>query len=202
MIIKTTNHASPEYNQEMTPLIEPDMNGKWAVRYVWIQHRTNNEVFIENYFKKQQDIGTSGLNVRKNTTHLQQFWDVHNKIFETSAINGDLVWRVKTYNNISDSIDYIEVWRDVETVSKYFSMEYTQPVTVSDGFVWTIEYKKMLSTGVFDSGFVSMNWLPYPTISRAQSIDLYKKYVSMATAGEKCIINTKFNLELHPLVPA
>ena len=32
------------------PLVLPDDNGEYALRYIWMQHRHDNDSFVKNYF--------------------------------------------------------------------------------------------------------------------------------------------------------
>jgi len=192
MIIATTNQTF-QYDAEMTPLIEPDNGNYWAVRYVWIQHLTDNDTFLKNYFTGK-DI--PGMNIRKSTTHIQEYWYQHNKLFDISGNNGDLVWRVKTLNTVSQSIDYIEIWKTQKIVDDYFLLNEADSV-LPDGSLWTKENKINLDKGILDTGFVVRNWVPHQTISRPQAMSYYKHFVQRAISKDNCIINTLFKPELH-----
>jgi hypothetical protein len=163
------------------------------VRYVWIQHLTENDTFLKNYFTGK-DI--QGMNVRKSTTYLQKYWEQHNKIFDLSGINGDLVWRVKVLNPVSQSIDYIEIWKSIDLINDYFLLNEHNSI-LPDGSLWTREDKVNLDSGVFDTGFMVRNWIPHQTISRQQAMSYYKKFIQQAINKDNCIINTIFKPELH-----
>lgn len=167
----------------MKPLVIPDGNPGWVMRYLWIQHRENNDNFVKNYFNGGNN---QGLNVRKQTTHLQNQWKNHNKAFDQSAINGDLIWRVKAYNAESESIDYIEVWKDLETVKKIFDEE----SKLEDGEIWSDDQKKSLGQGIWDAGFIVRHFRPYQLISKSCAETAYKKFIERYRNKDGCIINT------------
>lgn len=172
----------------MTPLITPDNQGPWVVRYLWIKHRDDNEKFVKNYFNAGN---TTGLNVRKQTVHLQEQWKNHNQAFNQSAENGDLIWRVKAYNSVSNSIDYIEVWKDLNTVYKIFDKE----LELESGSVWNEDQKKGLGQGVWDAGFVVRHYRPYKSISKECALTFYKQFVERYKNKDGCIINTPYKKE-------
>lgn len=176
----------------MESLIDPDGQQGWVLRYLWIQHRFDNDSFVKNYFTEGN---TSGLNVRKQTTHLQEKWKNHNEAFNQSALNGDLVWRVKSFNPLSNSIDYIEIWRSQDIVEGIFDKD---PV-LENGKVWNEEDKRDLGKGVWDSGFIVRHFRPYQNISKHQAINEYKKFVERFKNKDKCIINTPWQLDINPV---
>jgi hypothetical protein len=175
--------------QPMTPLIIPDCNKGWVMRYLWIQHRENNEDFIKNYFNGGNN---TGLNVRKQTTHLQNQWKNHNAAFDQSAVNGDLIWRVKAYNSTSQSIDYIEIWKDLETVNRLFEVE----SKLDNGEVWSKDQKSSLGQGVWDAGFIVRHYRPYQSISKSCAESAYKMFIDRYKNKDKCIINTPMKSNL------
>jgi hypothetical protein len=178
--------------KEMHLLVDPDGIKEWAVRYLWIQHREHNVEFVTNYFTNGNN---KGLNVRSRTEHLGETWTNHNKIFDESAANGNLVWRVKSYNSISQSIDYIEVWRSTELLNNIFDKN---PM-LSNGERWTTEQKNELGKGIYDSGFDVRHLRPFADISKKQAIEYYNAFVVRYKNRDNCIINTRYNPELNPL---
>lgn len=167
----------------MKMLIDPDGAGTWAVRYLWIQHRDDNDTFTKNYFVQGSE---QGMNIRKQTTHLQSTWKNHNAIFDQSAANGDLIWRVKVFNPVSNSIDYVEVWKDIDTIVKLFD----KPVTLDNGDTWIDQEKTDLGLGIWNAGFCVRHLKPYTTISKNIAIAEYNKFVARYKNKDNCIINT------------
>ena len=194
IVIPTRNCGQPD-NKEMIPLIEPDGKGPWAIRYMWIQHTTNNDEFFENYFNQGNK---TGMNVRKQTTHLASDWSKHNEIFERSGKNGDLVWRIKVGNYKSRSIDYIEVWRNYDLLIDYFDFD-RGGSKVNETTVWEDNSRKEFAQQLFDTGFDLRVWEPYPLISKEQALEYWRLFVERYKNKEQCIINTLWNRELNPL---
>lgn len=178
-------------HKEMFGLIIPDDQGPFALRYLWIQHRHDNENFVENYFNQGNQVG---YNVRKQTAHLQQHWSYHNKIFETSAFNGDLVWRAKVSNPYSMSIDYIEVWKNLEIVENYFGGEDAKIGSEN----WEIDDKHKFAESLYEEGFDIRVWYPYCSISKESALYYYRIMVEKSKKADSCIINTRWNKDLHP----
>jgi hypothetical protein len=176
----------------MNSLIDPDGKTGWVVRYLWIQHRFDNESFVKNYFVEGNN---TGLNVRKQTTHLQEKWKNHNEAFNQSAQNGDLVWRVKSFNLVSNSIDYIEIWKDLKTVERIFD----EDPTLDNGQTWNKTDKQDLGQGVWDAGFVVRHFRPYQNISKHQAVTEYNKFLERFRSKDNCIINTPWKLDLNPV---
>lgn len=193
-LVETYNFFGDEYNAKMKPMLYPDNQPSWALRYVWMQHRIDNEGFLKNYFTGGNN---KGLNVRAATTHVQEYWDVHNKIFDQSGINGDLVWRVKAFNRETQSIDYVEIWRSYDIVKKYFLLKEGESTTVPDGTEWSYEKSKHILNGIFDTGFIFRNWTPVEPISRKHAMTAYRHFIDRAKNRDFCIINTLFKPELH-----
>lgn len=191
-IVPVRNFGEQDH-KEMFRLIDPDNNGNWAVRYLWIQHLDHNDDFYDGYFSGGN---RKGLNVRKNTEHLQGDWSLHNKIFEDSGKNGDLVWRVKIGNDISKSIDYIEVWRTKEILLKYFG---DRDIEFSEKTKWNISDRREFAERLFESGFDIRYLSPYPTISKKKAIDYYQIFLERFKNKQNCIINTAWNPLLNPL---
>lgn len=176
----------------MESLIDPDGQEGWVVRYLWIQHRFDNDAFVKNYFTGGN---ASGINVRKQTTHLQEKWKNHNDAFNQSALNGDLVWRVKSANRSNNSIDYIEIWRNLATVERIFD----EDPRLENGQIWNQEDKRDLGRGVWDAGFVVRHFRPYQNISKNQAITEYRKFVERSKNKDNCIINTAWQPDINPI---
>lgn len=183
---------SEEDQRPMICLIEPDNRGPWAVRYLWIQHRSDNESFFKNYFTNGNQ---KGLNVRKNTEHLQNDWKVHNLIFEESAKNGNLVFRIKIANEFSQSIDYIEIWRNKDILLEYFGYN---DVKLNNNIEWQKDQRTRFAENLFESGFDIRYWSPYPLISKSKALTYYKSFVEKFKNKQNCIINTPYNRDLNP----
>lgn len=179
---------------QLTPLVIPDYIGPWGIRYIWIKHKERNIEFVNNYFIEGSNIG---LNVRKQTTHLQNLWGSHNKIFEDSKLNGNLVWRVKVFNVFAQSIDYVEVWKSPEILTN------TWGLNGSDNGIRSKEESISLSNGLFNSGFEIRSWRDSPnnwaTVSKNTAIHWYLHFVKKWKARDNCIINTPWNKDLNPL---
>lgn len=173
----------------MKMLIDPDGCGTWAVRYLWIQHRDDNETFTKNYFVEGS---TQGMNIRKQTTHMQSTWKNHNATFDQSADNGDLIWRVKVFNPISNSIDYVEVWKDIDTITRLFD----EVSILDNGEEWSDKEKKDLGLGIWNAGFCVRHHRPYINISKNIAIAEYKKFVAQYKNKDNCIINTPMKKEI------
>jgi hypothetical protein len=177
----------------MNSLIDPDNTEDWAVRYVWIQNRFDNESFLNNYFNNGN---SKNVNLRSLTTHINDDWLYHNKIFDASEVNGNLIWRVKVLNNLSNSIDIIEIWKNKDLINYYFN-SVDDDTVLPDNTVWTAASKKRLSSEIYNTGFVIRLWNPPQSISRPLAIGYYKKFVAQSQRQENCIINTRFNQLLH-----
>jgi hypothetical protein len=184
MLVNTTNYHSIAFDKEMVSLIDPDNGSQWAVRYAWIQHKADNGGFLENYFSNGN---IAGMNVRKASVNLKEHWDIHNRIFELSKDNGDLVWRVKAFNEFSNSIDYIEIWRTSEIIKKYFTIQENSSTLLPDGSVWSYHNRRQLELGIFETGFIAKN----------QALSLYESFVDRSISKDKCIINTPYNPRLN-----
>jgi len=174
--------------QQMDALITPDNAGPWAIRYLWVQHLDDNESFYKNYF--DPSLSKSGMNIRKQTADLTSEWSAHNKIFEESAKNGDLVWRVKIGNPTSTSIDYIEVWKSLEILEKNFG----------NNPDWDGVDRNSFTEKLFDAGFDILSWEPFPTVSKAKAMSYYKQFFEQwSNKQDRLIINTFWNRTLNPL---
>lgn len=176
----------------MNPLITPDNLGPWAVRYLSVQHRFDNDLFYNNYFSP--DLKEAGMNIRKQTADLKTDWSAHNQIFYDSAADGNLVWRVKVGNKETKSIDYVEVWRSSDILNQYFGEHTSIPN-------WTTDSRKEFKKQLFEGGFNITELGSFPLISKLQAIEYYKMFVAKWKAKDQCIINTPWNKELNPLDP-
>ena len=203
-----TAPAEPQWmlpdGEQLPPLVIPDGQGPWAIRYIWVKHRERNDEFVANYFNKGNNSTGTGLNLRKQTTHMQTAWNPHNQIFETSRDNGNLVWRVKVHNPIANSIDYIEVWRSPEILSSLFHyIAPNKPVKVTDTVQRTSEDQQTLRTGLYAAGFEVRRWREtatnWPLVSPSLAIMWYRQFANRHMAQDNCIINTKYNPTLNPV---
>lgn len=182
---------------KLPPLVIPDKIGPWALRYVWIRHRERNDEFVEKYFTEGSSIG---LNVRKQTTHLQESWNPHNDIHNISGANGDLVWRVKVLNKPAKSIDYVEVWRSPGTLRRLWA-----PKSEKNPDGRSKEDIDALRFGLYESGFEVRYWSDsetgWPTVSKLQAMGWYKHFIQRWKDKDGCIINTQWKRELNPILP-
>jgi hypothetical protein len=180
---------------EMPPLVVPDGYGPWALRYLWIKHKDQNEEFVNNYFVEGN---TTGLNVRKQTTHLQEAWNPHNDIHNISGANGNLVWRIKVLNKAAQSIDYVEIWRSPLILKQLWG-----PQSEENPNGRTQEEIDQLRQGLYESGFEVRAWVDnktgWPMVSKMRAMGWYKHFVDRYKAKDGCIINTPWNKELNPL---
>lgn len=178
---------------DLAPLVIPDQPGPWGLRYIWIKHRENNDEFVNGYFK---DGSSTGLNVRKQTAHLQPAWESHNKIFDESKESGKLVWRVKVFNTLSMTIDYVEVWQSPQILTELWGDGKALLETKSH------EELVSLSKGLYESGFDVRSWKEkgnrWATVSKDLAIDWYHHFVNKWRENDNCIINTPWNKILHP----
>ena len=188
----------------LPPLVIPDNQGPWAVRYIWVKHREQNDEFVENYFNGGNNATGTGLNLRKRTAYMQTAWNPHNQIFETSRDNGNLIWRVKIHNPHANSIDYVEIWRSPEIIKSLF--HYIKPgeeVKIADGITRTNEDQKTLRTGLYEAGFEVRRWRDettnWPTVSPNTAMSWYQSFVKRHMDKDRCIINTKYNKDLNPV---
>ena len=194
MIIIPHKHSAEQDNEEMTSLIDPDNAGPWAIRYLWIRNLNDNETFYNNYF--DPTLAQAGMNIRKQSADLTNDWTAHNQIFFDSAKNGNLVWRVKVGNPINKSIDYIEIWRSQEIVKSFFGDSPT--VTINDNITWTNDSRVSFLEQLRDKGFDIREWTEFPTISKIQAMQYYKKFVDQWENKDSCIINTPWSRVLNP----
>jgi len=189
MIVTPFRYGAEQDNNTMETLIDPDSNGEWAIRYLWVQHLVDNTAFYNNYF--DPSLAKPGVNIRKQTANLSKDWTAHNKIFYDSADNGDLVWRVKVANPVSQSIDYVEIWKNVDIVNQHFGHKHNTD--------WDSDSRKSFLTNLSESGFDVREWKEYPTISKQQAMQYYKQFVEQWKNKQQCIINTAWDKQLNPL---
>jgi hypothetical protein len=187
----------------MPSLVIPDGKGPWALRYIWVQHTERNDEFVANYFNGGNNATGTGLNLRKRTAYMQDAWNPHNAIFETSRDNGNLVWRVKTHNPYANSIDYIEVWRSPEVLSSLFDFDAKDEVEINKNTKRSITARNELREGLTKEGFVIHRFLDantnWPLISPLQAIRLFRYFNKKFIGQENCIVNTPYNEELNPV---
>lgn len=190
-------------NTCLPTLVVPNGRGPWAMRYLWVKHRDDNTAFLANYFNKGNNTEGTGLNLRKNTAHISS-WAAHNAIFETSRDNGNLVWRVKVFNQFANSIDIIEVWRSPLIIRQLFGdlkASATDRLTCDR----TDEEKQELRLGLYNAGFEVRSFrgssTVYPLVGPVMAIGWYKHFVQRYMSKDKCIINTQYNSELNPYKP-
>lgn len=200
--------ADPQWklpdSEQLPPLVIPDGQGPWGLRYIWVKHREQNDEFVANYFNGGNNATGTGLNLRKRTADMQSAWNPHNQIFETSRDNGNLVWRVKVHNPHANSIDYVEVWRSPEIIRSLF--HYIKPgesVKVTDGVERTAEDQQTLRNGLYEAGFEVRRWRDvdtgWPRVSPQVAMAWYRHFARKHMDKDRCIINTKYNPELNPV---
>jgi len=189
-VITKNNHLSEPVT--LDTLIDFDNIDEWAVRYVFMKHQSNDE-FITNYFSKGN---MPNLNVRKITSERADLWEPHNLVFSLSEINGDLIWRVKVHNKTTQSIDYIEVWKNKKIIADYFFNNDSDTI-LPDNTVWTSTQKQELSKMILDFGFIANSMNPVFGISKIQAFEYYNNFVNQSLEKGNCIINTKFNQAIH-----
>jgi hypothetical protein len=193
MKIIPTKYFGSADEKAMHSLLDPDNEGPWAVRYLWIQHLKDNDVFYDNYFTEGNQ---TGYNVRKQTTHLQNHWNYHNQIFHDSEKNGNLIWRVKVGNQFSKSIDYIEIWKSKEILIRYFG---GTDANIDEKTIWENSEKEKFAENLYNNGFDIRYWYPYSLISKECAMRYYKLFVERWKARDRCIINTVWNKNLNPV---
>ncbi len=207
--------ANPQLSKydgvKLPPLVIPDGSGPWALRYIWVKHKTKNEEFVNNYFNKGNNATGTGLNLRKQTSHMKETaWNPHNKIFDTSRDNGDLVWRVKVHNHLADSIDYIEVWRSRQTIKNVFGVRKGDntdteiPVTESDStsdLARSAEEILTLRKGLEEAGFEPRAWSTFPNVHPIVAMKWYLYFLERRDGNKQCVINTPYNKKLNDWEP-
>lgn len=181
---------------QLPPLVIPDGRGPWAIRYLWIKHRENNQAFIENYFNGGNNVG---YNVRKQTTHLQEAWNPHNDIHIKSGENGNLVWRVKVLNKYAQSIDYVEIWRSPLILKELWGVRSSENPNGRSA-----EDIETLRAGLYEAGFEIRTWqndvTGWPLVSKLRAMGWYKHFIERFNAKDGCIINTPWKRELNPIL--
>jgi hypothetical protein len=217
--------ASPQLSKydgvKLPPLVIPDGRGPWALRYIWVKHKERNDEFVANYFNKGNNAEGSGLNLRKQTTHMQEVaWNPHNNIFEKSRDNGNLIWRVKVHNHLADTIDYIEMWRSKEIIKETFGWKRTEAEAEAEPETDDNTNNKVpilgqstselarspeeiikLRKGLDEAGFEPRAWATFPTVHPLVAMRWYLYFVSRHKEGKQCVINTGYNKELNPWEP-
>lgn len=198
---------------QLPPLVIPDGHGPWAVRYIWVKHKTRNDEFIANYFNKGNNTTGTGLNLRKQTSHMQDAWNPHNRIFEESRDNGNLIWRVKAYNANANSIDYVEVWRSRDIIKQTFGAKRKTPeatAVLPDGekieespspLARDVEEIVKLRKGLDEAGFEPRVWGLWPEVHPLVAMRWYQHFVQRWQLQDKCVINTRYNVDLNPWRP-
>lgn len=192
MTFYAINNQDSQLNKNMIPIIEPDNQGPWAVRYVFMNHQ-NNQEFVDNYFLGSKP----NFNVRKITKEFSKLWELHNELFDISGQNGNLIWRVKVYNQNENSVDYVEVWKNIDLIDDYFSNE--KDSILPNLKIWSSKQKINLSSLIYEKGFIARCIKPYPLISKNLAIKLYNNFIEKSKNKERCIINTKYNSNLNPI---
>lgn len=185
----------------LPPMVVPDGQGPWALRYLWVRHRTNNDDFVKNYFNGGNNSAGTGLNLRKQTSELSS-WKSHNAIFENAKNTGDLVWRVKVFNPHATSIDYVEVWRSPRVLAEIWGGRSDSGENTG---VRPAEDVQGLKQGIYEAGF-ELRWFRdaetgWPLVTKRTAMAWYKYFVDKFNARDNCIINTPWNRELNPLLP-
>ena len=189
--------------EKMQPLVVADGHGPWAVRYIWCKHRENNDEFVSNYFVASGNTKEAGLNLRKRTAYMQEHWDPHNALINTSRDNGNLVWRVKVHNPLANSIDYIEVWRSPEVLATSFGyITAGAELKVNNTTVRTAENQQTLRNGLYENGFEIQRWVDkntnWPMVSPQLAMYWYWNFVKRHYRKDNCRVNTMWRLELNP----
>ena len=196
-------HSEDNPLENAIPLIQPDMSGEYGIRYLWMRHRFDNEKFTSNYFLNGQQLG---MNVRKLTAHAQELWKVHNQKFYDSKENGDLIWRAKAYNKETNTIDYVEVWKNTDTIVRLFEVDrYNDKSDMRDLMATIYDARSFyaltpLNPGyldyatapsiALDTGFSAYAWHPYPTISKELSTTYYNHFLDKFNNKDNCTIDT------------
>jgi len=55
MLIISTPSSKLDTSKQSIPLVIPNFNGQYALRYIWMTHRYDNDNFIKNYFTGGND---------------------------------------------------------------------------------------------------------------------------------------------------
>ena len=199
--------AEPQWKKydecRMPPVVVADNKGPWAVRYLWCKHKTQNDEFVKNYFFANENTSEIGLNLRKRTAYMQSVWDSHNAIFDTSKDNGNLIWRVKIYNPLANSIDYIEVWRSPEVLTSLFQyIPQGESIEITDSVERTNIDQSTLRANLYKEGFEIRLWLDeityWPTVSPQLAMFWYWTFVKRHFAQDNCRVNSKWRKNLNP----
>ena len=90
--------ANPQLSKydgvKLPPLVIPDGTGPWALRYIWVKHKTENDNFVKAYTKpvkekKKVKVATSSNSQSSNTSS-------NDKIAQSKQICKDLGFKVNT----------------------------------------------------------------------------------------------------------
>lgn len=203
--------ANPQLSKydgvKLPPLVIPDGTGPWALRYIWVKHKTENDNFVKNYFNKGNNATGAGLNLRKQTSHMKETaWNPHNNIFDTSRDNGNLVWRVKVHNHLADTIDYIEIWRSKQIIKETFGVRKGDnsntdvPVTDSEStseLARSAEEIITLRKGLDEAGFEPRAWSTFPNVHPIVAMKWYLYFLERRDGNKQCVINTPYNKKLN-----
>ena len=155
-----------------------------VIRYLWFRHATRHEDFVSGYFEKGNE---HSLNIRSQTAHLADVWKPHNEAISQAMRNGDILWRVKAYNSIMHTVDHIEVWKDAETIDRYF--RFTR--ALDNGTIWTEDQRLALSHGLYDCGiraFVTDG----QAVSLTERRSAYVHFSNRANQKDACIVETNY----------
>lgn len=201
--------AEPQWTdfdgERLPPLILADGKGPWAIRYLWCKHKEHNDEFVANYFaaKSDQEKGKPGLNLRKRTAYMQEHWDPHNALINTSRDNGNMIWRVKVHNPLANSIDYVECWRSPEVLAQAFhDLIPGQKLQVNDDVVRTADNQQTLRQNLYKEGFEIRRWIDkdtnWPTINPGLAMYYYWCFVQKHWQKDNCRVNTMWRVHLNP----
>lgn len=129
--VKGINLLADQRSVDCIPLIYPDNEGPWALRYTWIKPRTDGE-FTADYHKVE---GGKKANIRSKTADVAEHWRAFNSLMINYGHLGDLVWRLKVTNPLNNSVDVVEVWRDRELIEDYFQFKHHDNVAIPQATV-------------------------------------------------------------------
>lgn len=178
MFVNSVSSWKEDISIQSIPLVYPDNKEEFGLRYIWMKHRYDNNYFLKNYFNEGNQ---KGINVRDLTKDFKIQWNIHNEIFNQSAQNGNLVWRVKALNIKNRSIDYIEVWKNTKIIYELLEKNIN----------WPEDSMNTLKKGLYDAGFSAQKWIPFPTVSREWVLSTYEIFKNKSKLKDNCIINTE-----------
>lgn len=155
-----------------------------VVRYLWFRHSTHHQEFVDGYFEKGN---VHNINIREQTKHLVDLWKPHNAAIAQAVRHGDLLWRVKAKNPEMNTVDHIEVWRNADTIDRYFR----NTIELDSDEIWTNEQRTALSNGLAECGIMvyAVDGLP---ITQEDSRNAYMKFVDRYRTLDSCIVETQF----------